>query len=259
MKQIIVSMAIAAGLFAGLAPGLEAGNIGEPTPPPSPPGFPDLCAPKDPARAINVAMKRGPELGIEFVIAVASPLTKYGWETGIEVEIHRVLVGEFTLQSTKSDVHGTDCIAERVWESGEPVLGIFFISPEDETTLYVTEGWPLKSAAGEELAKDSPSLASEPEALQVQLWDGGTVTVDELMELGRNFVEPTPTPLPPGVPTPPADLEAPDTDGRTGVTAPNAGAGASGGVPYRAYAAIAAAAGTAMLLSALAFARRRGP
>ncbi len=74
-----------------------------------------------------------------------------------------------------------------MWDARQPVVGVFLVDGERLVTL---EAWPLVDGRA-----------------QV---GGQSLTIDELLALGRAFIEPTATPLPPGVPPPPT-LVPPDT------------------------------------------------
>ncbi len=193
----------------------------------SPPAA-DLCAPGRPvpARAVHLALG-DPKL----IIAVAQATGPRDLQNGTPVRILSVVKGTFPAHTAIADRQPpVTCISDGVWDGRQPVVGVFLVDGERLITL---EAWPVVDGRA-----------------QVS---GQALTIDELLALGRAYVEPTPTPLPPGVAPPPAMIPA-DTGGAAGL--PTTGKPPDGGSWPPGW--LAAAVVTALIgAGALGAARRR--
>jgi len=152
---------------------------------PPPPGG-ALCAEADPARAIHLALNDD-----RLIIAVVEATAAPDVTNGTAVQVIRVIEGAFSPTSTIADKQpALTCLSEGIWNSIGAVIGVFLV--EDEQ-LFTLVAWPFVTDGAQTSA--------------------GPLSIDELLALGRSFVEPTPTALPAGVPPPP------------GVVPPGAGQG----------------------------------
>ena len=190
----------------------------------SPPAA-DLCAPNrpDPARAVHLALA-DPKL----IIAVAEATGPRDLQNGTPVRILKLVKGTFPAQTAIADRQPpVTCVSDGVWDVRRPVFGVFLI---DGDQIFTLAAWPFADGRA-----------------QV---GGQSLTIDELLALGRAYVEPTPTPLPPGVPPPPT-LVPPDTGATSSL--PPTGQPPSGGfgiAVWLAAAAIAALAGVGLVFAA---------
>ncbi len=143
----------------------------------------DLCARPEPARAMKLALDND-----DVMVVIAQATGSRDLELRTPVEIVQVIEGTFDATTALADRQPTlACLSEGVWAVGRPVLGVFVA---DGTALTTLVAWPSEDGAA--------------------IVDGQRLTADELLALGRAFLEPTPTALPPGVPTPP-NVEPPDS------------------------------------------------
>lgn len=141
-----------------------------------PPEAEDLCREPKPGRAIKLALDNE-----EVIVAVAEATGPRDLEAGTPVRILRVVEGTIDAHEVIADRQPTlECLSEGVWVRGQPVVGVFLAAGGTLTTLAA---WPWVN--------------------QQVVVNGVRLTLEKLLELGRTFVEPTPTPLPPGVPSPP--------------------------------------------------------
>jgi hypothetical protein len=188
--------------------------VGAPAPTSTP--LPELCGLGDPARWVHLAQSDDRQ-----IIALASPLTTHDYKAGIELRIDHVIEGAFAEKQAIADVEPLfPCRVEQVWSAGVPVAAVFLLGTE-RADLFTVMGWPLTDASGiplgsEALASDTVDLAS----VRVKLESDVLLTIDGLLALGEAYVEPTPTPLPPGLSPPPP---APPADAGDGIVAPSTG------------------------------------
>lgn len=165
----------------------------------------DLCNKPDPGRAIKLALDSD-----NLIVAIVQATGPRNLDTGTSVRVIRVVEGTLDAREALADRQPTlECLSEGVWIQGQPVVGVFLVA---DGTLSTLAAWPFLG--------DRAVL------------NGERLTVEELLELGRTFVEPTPTPLPPGVPRPPTLVppdsggpqRLPSTGGDSGAHAPDPGA-----------------------------------
>ncbi len=146
----------------------------------------ELCEKPDPARAARLALDND-----DLIIAVAEATAARDLAEGTPVKVSQVVEGKFDATEVIADRNPTlTCLSDGVWEVGKLVVGVFFVASEKE--LVTMAAWPVEGGKAR--------------------LNGVSVSFEELLEMGRNFVEPTPTALPPGVPTPPK-VEPPDSGG----------------------------------------------
>lgn len=156
---------------------------------------PDGCPQAEPARAINFAQSQQ-----DVIIAVVSPVDSYQFELGVTLNVIKVVEGEFALGETKADAANPfpSCVKD-LWVPRKPMLGVF-TALKDPINVSTLEAWPLRAADGSPLTADQfSSENSLPADARVDVTDGESLTIAELLDAGRAFVAPTPTPFPPGV------------------------------------------------------------
>ena len=173
------------------------GNAQEP-----PPLSPDdaLCPKPEPGRAAKLALDDD-----SVMIAIVEATAPRNLEDGTPVRVIRIVEGALNAPVTVADRQPTlECLSRGIWIEGRPVIGVFLVAEGEFITLVA---WPFV---------DERAVVN-----------GERLTVEELLELGRTFVEPTPTPLPPGVPPPPT-LVPPDSGRPQQLPSTGGGSGADG-------------------------------
>ena len=217
-------------------------------------GLPDFCA-ADPARVVSLALA-DPALSLALVTVEESPAA----DRGATLLVEEVLDGGFASNTIVTDIPPAGGCDDAYVPGGKAFASILYTKDDltGDEALTTIQSWPLLAGDGTALPDGPLSPATDISQLVTVLPGGTTLTIEELMEAGRNYVEPTPTPLPPGVPTPDPNLAPPDTSAPTvtGVMAPNTGTGnGRGRVPGVALLALIVAAAAAGV-GALAVARR---
>jgi hypothetical protein len=161
-------------------------------------GAAGLCPPHDPARAIHLALGDAGAF-----IGVVEALGERDLDAGTPVRVVEVVAGEQATGETVADRQPTlACLSDGLWGPGQAAFGAFLRADGE---IYTLAAWPYVDG-------------------EVHVGDE-RYTIAELMALGEAYVEPTPTPLPEGVPTPP--LVEPPHSGT--ITMPATGTGAGGG------------------------------
>lgn len=173
---------------------------------------PAICGYPMPERALAFAFAEQ-----RSAIALVTSLGDYGAATGRPARIERVLEGDLAVGETTVDSRpGITCVQRDVYGRGETLLVTFVVAPEEDL-VSTTFGLPVAAARDGVNVADPDTPLADIEVLTAD----GPRRLDELLEAGRTYVEPTPT-LAPGQTARPT-FEVPDT----GVTAPNTGSGAS--------------------------------
>jgi hypothetical protein len=204
-RIIGVALVLILGLVTATATGSHAQEV--------PPSVPNYCE-ANPTRVISVAL-HDPNVALAIVSVEAPPID--GEAASLRVE--RVLDGDLDASIKTDDGTHRGCVAH--YTEGATVFSSLFVAPDGEY-ISTLQAWPVTGADGTPVEGLTPS--TDEGELLVEVPGGTVLTVDELMQAGRDFVEPTPTPLPPGVPTVgPIDTGAPTQP--SGVTAPNTGTG----------------------------------
>jgi hypothetical protein len=166
-----------------------------------------------PARVLHLALTSDDE-----TIALVTPVTSYTFDTGVVLQVGGVIKGTLpaaAMQGSRliADLKAAGaCTAARLWKQGEPALAIFIVTGDDPS-VFTLAGWPIVDATGApRSAPDVAGPALDNSAIDVQL-RGGISSIADALATATAFVESTPTPLPPGFPTP--DLRGPDANAGT--------------------------------------------
>lgn len=175
---------------------------GEPEPPDG-----DLCDPPY-DRVMSIALSREPVASL-----LVAPETSWSFETGVLLrilgsagdtapDVSKALEGDLV----RADVTPLlPCFPMRLWKrdaalaQGHVVLAVLLV--RSDGSIGTTAGWPVVDEQGEAMLASELTRERSVGSLRVRLSDDATRTIDELVQAGRSFVEPEPSPRPEGVPT----------------------------------------------------------